>query len=147
MAPKARNTSGSFFSLKLKINKITRSKNPFISIKFCICRKLKPLKSGFLIITSLKSLSATAASMAAVAGRRAYITEHIHGLSLNFLSIFEIIIIIKNEGSIIDIVATIEPKIPAVLKPAKVATFKPTGPGVMLEIASILESSSGLNQP
>lgn len=43
-------------------------------------------------------------------------------------------------------VASIEPIIPAVLKPAYVATFRPTGPGVILEIASICVNSTGENQ-
>ena len=54
----------------------------------------------------------------------------------------EIKITIMKEGIIIANVASIEPKIPEVLNPANVATFNPTGPGVMLEIASILDNSS-----
>ena len=47
-----------------------------------------------------------------------------------------------NDGKITAVVASNEPKIPALLNPAKVATFTPTGPGVIEEIASILVKSA-----
>lgn len=50
------------------------------------------------------------------------------------------IIIIINDGRITDAVATNAPVTPAVVKPANVATFTPTGPGVIDEIAIISES-------
>ena len=102
-------------------------------------RLLKTKSEKLLNLTtdSKNNLKATAASIAAQTGRSVYIIEFKTGLSLNFLSIFDTNKTKKKEGSIIDIVAQKEPKMPAVLKPAKVATFKPTGPGVMLETASI----------
>ena len=99
-----------------------------------------------LTTDSKNNLNATEANNAAATGRRTYITEFKTGLSLNFLSILETITTKTNDGSIIDIVAHSEPKTPAVLKPAKVATFKPTGPGVMLDIASIWDNSLSENQ-
>ena len=92
IAPKARYMSGSFLIFKLTIKSIISSKNPFVS------KNEKPLKSFFKIIESQKSLKTTQASIAALAGRRAYIIEFNTGLSLTFLSAFEIIKIIKSEA-------------------------------------------------
>ena len=48
------------------------------------------------------------------------------------------------DGRIIDVVATSAPKIPDVAKPAKVATFTPTGPGVIEDMAIISVSCFAL---
>ena len=55
-------------------------------------------------------------------------------LCLNCSKTFEIITTIIKDGRITDVVAIREPKIPAVLNPANVATFTPIGPGVILMI-------------
>ena len=46
-------------------------------------------------------------------------------------------VIIINDGKITAVVASRAPKIPDVVNPAKVATFTPTGPGVIDATASI----------
>ena len=59
----------------------------------------------------------------------------------------ETIITKINDGIISDVVASIEPIIPDVFKPAKVATFIPTGPGVIDATAIIWVSSLTEYQP
>ena len=49
---------------------------------------------------------------------------------------------IMYDGKTMAMVATSPPKIPAVVNPANVATFTPTGPGVTEEIAIIFVSCS-----
>ena len=56
---------------------------------------------------------------------------------LNLSRTFETIVTIMNDGKITAVVAINAPRIPFVVKPANVATFTPTGPGVIEEIASI----------
>ena len=51
---------------------------------------------------------------------------------------------INNDGNSSAMLETNEPKTPADLKPANVATLRPTGPGVMLDIASISTKSFAL---
>ena len=56
---------------------------------------------------------------------------------LNLSNVLETIVTIMYEGNIIETVATKAPRIPDVAKPANVAMFTPTGPGVMEDTASI----------
>jgi len=61
---------------------------------------------------------------------------------LNFSRVLETIVTMINDGRITAVVAMSEPKIPALLNPAKVATLTPTGPGVIDETASIFVNSA-----
>ena len=64
--------------------------------------------------------------------------------SLNLFNNLAINTTIKKDGRIKAEVANNEPKIPADLNPAKVATFIPTGPGVILDTANISTNCSAL---
>ena len=68
-------------------------------------------------------------------------------LSWNFFKILDMSITSIKDGIISDSVASPEPNIPEVFKPAYVATFIPTGPGVTDAIAIICLSSCSVYQP
>ena len=59
---------------------------------------------------------------------------------------FERIMTFVKEGKTIALVAISEPKIPAVLNPAKVAILSPIGPGVTDDTPNIIINSFEVNQ-
>ena len=84
----------------------------------------------------------TADNKAQPAGFMLFIAPLTYLLVLNFSNILETVVTMMKDGMITAEVASSEPKTPALLNPAKVATFTPTGPGVIEEIASILVKSA-----
>ena len=83
------------------------------------------------------SLIPTADKSAHPAGFMALIAPLIFRFVLNLSRTFDTIVTMINEGKTIAVVAINAPKIPEVVNPANVATFIPTGPGVIEDIASI----------
>ena len=88
----------------------------------------------------------TAESNAQPAGFKPLIAPFMFLFVRNLSITLKTIVTMIYDGKIIAVVATKEPKSPAVVKPANVATFTPTGPGVMDEIASISVNCFALYQ-
>lgn len=89
---------------------------------------------------------ATADNNPQPAGFKAYIAAFTLSFSLNFSKNLVTEITIMYEGKTTANVAITEPKIPATVYPAKVATLTPTGPGVTDDSAIISDSCCDVYQ-